>query len=969
LQNFTAKENAFEEFKKLRLKFKSTKNSIHTANEAKTRLLIIDNVLGLLGWPDESFNPETRTSSNGYVDYLLKYENIARFVIEAKKIGGTFSSPMKKPQQNEYSISYLKSAFKTLLTETIKQATMYCYDCGVSFAVITNGAEWMVLQLVPKPGKNLDNMKGFYFGNIFNDNFYFDQFYELLSKDNVNSGYLESCLSDINYTPSPVCKIIKSDYGTPIWNSYHKEQYIDEFYKEFFGDMINGNQRKMLEQCFVSDSKLDQYSGDLKRILKDTSPVFLPNSAEDLTPGESKESIVNEMDAGRVIIITGSVGCGKTTLVRKALLETKQVKSETTFPILVDLINDVSKSEKNAKRVIYKKINETLLNNFEEIRHLPNLRKIFKNELSALRNGPRKEQFDRTEELYADKEAELLEHLTSDDENFVTRSLKLITSENKSVILIVDNVDRASENFQEEMYTIAHSLSSASRATVIITMREFTFFKNKDKGWLDVRGTEKIIHLKAPDFSKLIAKRLNYIENYFDDDFRVREWRKNLNLEDFRKVSQEYAAVIKTSLQSGTEGLKVLETLSCISWHNIRLFNELLKQVHTQLGTKHSRWQYDEVLAALMVGREEGQTAVIPNMFNPYQDVNQCYFLKFRLLLFMSYSMKNNEITHGVPLRRIVGFAQMYGYRANWINSSIEECVRQRLIECLDIPSDSDELLEFELKEGQVFRASPLGTILINEIASKPIYLAIISSDLTFHSENDFTNLQKVYGEVFSLMGNRGKNEIVKEGIDIISSSDIPILLSRYLVGRYNSEKIPNDSYRSISEIRHTEDKVTQFINQISGPKLPAKSSVKINPMQITFDLGETKNSPEGLNSEDSFENSQLIKELIPKHIESLTFDNSEYIPLIICALVIRRFQGFENSQGVEITKTINDYIAKEGNKKESTNVSRALRSNNLRGQKWLRLRKDVYPKFDAFSLHENWKEHWESIFNEEPIL
>jgi hypothetical protein len=139
--------------------------------------------------------------------------------------------------------------------------------------------------------------------------------------------------------------------------------------------------------------------------------------------------------------------------------------------------------------------------------------------------------------------------------------------------------------------------------------------------------------------------------------------------------------------------------------------------------------------------------------------------------------------------------------------------------------------------------------------------------------------------------------------------------------------------------------------------------------MQPQFDFGRGSNEHYVDEHKELIENSELIRELIPSQIESLKYNGSEYIPLIFCALVIRRFQRFENSQGTDITNIINEFIVKEGSKKESTNVSRALRSANLIGQKWLRLRKDIYPKFNAFSLNEKWEEQWLTIFGELPKL
>ena len=105
------------------------------------------------------------------------------------------------------------------------------------------------------------------------------------------------------------------------------------------------------------------------------------------------------------------------------------------------------------------------------------------------------------------KEAELLERESANRQNLVLKIFQKRVKENKSVIIVIDNVDRASESFQEEIYALSHLITQASGATVIITLREFTFFKNKDKGFLDVRPEDKIIHLKSPDFNKLISTR------------------------------------------------------------------------------------------------------------------------------------------------------------------------------------------------------------------------------------------------------------------------------------------------------------------------------------------------------------------------------------------------------------------------------------------------------------------------------
>lgn len=968
MSNLSLKEVAHSNLKELTKLYLTKEDVIHSANEAKTRLIVIDEVLKVLGWQSNEFNPETHTSTNGYVDYLLKYNNSPKLVIEAKKIGLTFFTPTNKSLTNhEYTVSYFKQAFKSHLTETIKQASSYCYDCGVVHAVITNGAEWMVFQLIPRPGKTVDSMKGVYFGNIFTDNFYFDLFYELLSKDNVTTGKLESYLSEINYAPSPVSKILKSDYGALKWKKYGKERYLDEFYRTFFDEITNNNQKKMLEYCFVSDSKLEQYRGDLKRILRDTPPNFLPLETEDLEPGEGAASIIEEKGTGKVVLITGSVGCGKTTLVKKVLNETKQFHKATTVPILVDLINDVSKSVKQAKNIIFKRINDSFLTEYPDVHHLDSLKSTFRVELNALKNGPYKSIFETNTAKYMEKEAELLETLISDTENFVIRSLKNRTSQNNNVILIIDNVDRASEDFQEETYVIAHKISKESGATVIITMREFTYFKNKDKGWLDVRSGDRVIHLKAPDFSKLIAKRIKYIESHFDDDFRTKEWRKNYNYNEFKECCHKYASIVKNSLQLGVAGQRTLETLSCISWHNIRMFHDLLRQLHKQLGSSSQCWKYEEVITALMVSQDDGQPSTLPNLFIPYQNINQAYFLKLRIMLFLNYSLKPNERTHGIPINRIVSFAQMYGYRGSWCTAVIEECVRQRLIECVEIPTDGDDLINFQILHGETFKISPLGSILLQEILNDKTYLALLATDLPFHNVEAYKKVKKEYVELLSYMGDSSENTILKDGIDLIAKSQLPKEIAWYLSEQYELENMASTNANIMSEVRLTEDKLLSFIHNI---RLHHKRlSPKINnPNQFTLSLFEGTDT---IAADSLYEEPQknmeldLVKELLPDNLVNLKIDSSEFIPLVLCALVIRKFMGYEASFGVEITQTINDFIVDEENKKESTNVSRSLRSPKFKQLPWLLIREDLHPKFKSFTLNDSWKKYWEVYFKE----
>ncbi|WP_394203084.1 P-loop NTPase fold protein [Shewanella waksmanii] len=960
--NKSEKEVGLDKIKSLIAKYSNKSSTIHNANEASTRLLLIDETLKILGWHPNDFNPESHTTSNGFVDYLLTHDGVPKLVVEAKKIGVTFSSPSnRKMHNNDYAISYFKQAFKQNLTDTINQASQYCKDNRVTHAVITNGAEWFAMQLVPKPGKSIDGMKGIYFGNLFTDNFYYDLFYDLLSKNSVSSGELEQYLNEINYAPSPINLTLSNHYGKLKWGSYHSTKYTDEFYLSFFDEITNSNQKKMLEHCFVADSKLEQYKGDLKRLLKDTTPNYLPFDTEDLDPGESARAIINDHQTGKVILITGSVGCGKSTLVQKVINETKINHKHSTTPIIVDLINDVTQREVDAKNIIINRVNEALLEKFPETLEYENLKQTYNSEINALKSGPYQLQFKSDFSKYIDKEAELLEKLKSKTDNFVIRTLKNQKHKGKPAILIIDNVDRASEHFQEETYVLAHKIAKESGSTVIITMREFTYFTNKDSGWLDVRSGDRVIHLKAPDFNKIISKRIKYIEKHFDEDFRIKEWRKSYDLNEFKKSCLEHAEVLKKTIQRKIVGQRILETLSCISWHNIRMFHKILKSTHKKIGND-KLWEFEEVIASLMISEDSYALAPIPNIFIPTKNINKSYFLKLRLLHFLL----NNDSPYGTPLKKLISFAKMYGYHSNWITIAIEESIKHRLIECVEIPTDGGNTLNFTISQGKTFKISPLGAILVKDIVSNKVYLSLIANELPFHDKEHFNSTKKEYEEFFSYMGDT-YSEVIRDGLSLIENSGLSSSISSYLLNQFKQERICESLLNSDSEIKASEQKIDDFINYLKS-NFKQKTYQNSNLLQSSFEFGgidDISSTPQ--NDESDLE--ELIADLIPTTLDIVREEKSEYAPLIFTALLIRKFLGHEASQGIDLTKTINMYIVDEQNKKASPNVSRALRTTGLNQQPWLLIRDDLHTKFKTFSLAEKWEEHWLEYFGEKPNI
>ena len=100
------------------------------ANEAKTRLLIIDEVLAILGWSKTEYEPEQPTSVGSYTDYRLTIDGQPCLIVEAKRLGVIGPLP-KTIQRPEYANSFLFTNYGYEMKSLLEQCQAYCVQCGI----------------------------------------------------------------------------------------------------------------------------------------------------------------------------------------------------------------------------------------------------------------------------------------------------------------------------------------------------------------------------------------------------------------------------------------------------------------------------------------------------------------------------------------------------------------------------------------------------------------------------------------------------------------------------------------------------------------------------------------------------------------------------------------------------------------------------------------------------------------------
>lgn len=952
-------------------------SSLNLENEANTRLLLVDSTLVALGWHRKDFNPEQPVGTIGYTDYRMVAESISRFIVEAKRVGHTFGNSRVGLRKTDYLLSYVRSAFGQPVSEVIDQAERYCNETGVPFAAITNGGEWLLIQAIPFEKQNIEDLRCIYFGNLLSEVSNLELLWNLLAKENVKNGSIEQYFSDLNSLPSeyystPSQQLPELNWFRPIT----PENYVHDFYEYFFGEITDPGRRKMLKACFATNTRLDQYQGDLKRILRDTAPFYMEDARE-IAP-QDHHKLISEKSGdqkGRVILVTGSVGCGKSTLVTKVLVEARQNKQ--LICLIIDLIDEILGDIEAFTQSLWKDVSRKWEDENPNAYEYETLKEIFGRELDSLKKRYNPKLLETNEQLWLKEEADKLKELTESPEDFLARSWRYYSGrEQKGIVVFLDNIDRASDEYQELVYSFANKLARKTGATVIITMREVTYFRAQEFDFLDVRS-HTVFHLQTPDLVQILAKRIEYIEELLESgDHRLKVWRSRSDWQEFYETSLKYSEVLKGTFLTSQESSKTLSSIAAIAWHNVRYFLRSLKRLHSLLGSSEA-WSLSEISAALMVPTNpvENQPA-LSNLYLPPFKEYKCFFIKTRILLMLIYAKQRVEAQRGVGLKTILNLTRMYRYQDRWARRAVQDMVKQRLLECIQVPSEASYTKNYELQEDHSFRASPLAVVLLEQLQFDYTYLCMLGNDLPFQQISalqDFINSVK---EVVDLLVEAN----LRDGIKLLAETDSGRIVARYLMACIEEEQPLNKEAFKLPEVSIVENKlevIKENIFRVAGihshnqvqdyskptgkearGKLNRRGEGQLNLLELTESFR--------LEEETAIDVPVEKHVAIPNSMDSIKNSNIRLEPMIFWALVEIRARGQELTTASEVERIINQYLVDDHSKVEPTNIARKLRSQAMQEKPWLVTRKTGVSDKKVYGLSEDWKLHWRNIFDEE---
>jgi AAA ATPase domain len=949
------REDAFEGLKALRIKHGLHAGTLQHANEASIRLLLVDEILSLLNWDKQQFNPETKVPNNGgYTDYQLGERNMPRLIVEAKRLSHSFGTARQVLHKTEYDLAYLQSAFGPGCTEIVTQAKRYCEQTRVPYAILTNGGEWIIAQLIPPPGVTAADLKAFYVGNLLDENSSFELLWNIASRTSVELGSLEEAFDQLNRREYEFARSPHDSLGdlAAVGQRTSPPEDHSDFYAYFFDQMVDPQRANMLEHCYVTSARLDQYEGEIKRALEDSAPRFV-EGAQELEPGDTQKIVLDRGGDmhGRVVLIVGAVGVGKTTFVTKIMRQ----KPERGHYFVLDLINELSVTEER----VWQLAAQLLRDRHGNLIQHENLKRIFHRELEVVRRGPKAKVWEIHPDQLVVAEGDELERCVAAPDKLTIAIFKSLKSQRLPVAIFLDNVDRLDEVTQKSIYSIAHKISAQTGCMTIVPIRETTYFRAKEDGFLDVRTSDAVFHLQAPDLVQVLSRRIRYIEHQLLDDGelndpRARAWRNRSDWEQVRTLWANYAAALKGALMTSKEGTVIVAMLGAVAWHSVRRFFGVLKAAHGSMLSHHLQWTLSNVVGALIVPQGPGGVQFISTtLFVSPAPKSLAHLLRLRILLYLraSPSVENRAWASFGGVARTL---RTYGYRRSWIQSSLEGLVRERLVECLEIPAGADHARLYAIKEQHSFRLSALGLLLITEMVKQKPFLAAAGWSVSYLDQDAYTDYLEEANVVRSLVS-EGPASVA----DLLANSRLPEIVAAYIYDVCADEVIQNQALAGHSDVAGIESELQRIVN----------SWLEIFPsLNEEVVVAESDHGTELSSTQTKFEWAQNAQEVRPTPkpknlLEATLQDRSGIAAQILWVLVDAARHGITKLTGKQIAERINKLIRGEDRAVLATNVSRALRGRLLRSQPWLGVSHDRTHEKPRYSLQSGWEDAWRQTF------
>lgn len=491
-------------------------------SESDTRSKLIDAVLvGVLGWTERSIAREPHIATPpGYIDYLLYTARVA-YAVEAKRASVVFKLPSTRKQRS-FKIGGVISEDK-VLKAAIEQCRQYGIAKGTSFCCVTNGLQYVFFRAHSDLGVEFEKHQAIVFDGVEDVIENFGLFYSLLSFDSVCEGNHYGALPVVEAVDGSARfkELSVQSHRARYRNRNSLEPVIRSVVTEVFQDLATeGADAELIEQCYVESPSHRSYEQSLRELARARptlvegrlKPVRVTRKGAGTFESAFDAARQNELGHPEVLMLLGGVGAGKTTFISRFRRVIARERIERDCLWLYVNFNKYSHTPGGLDTWVVDELLSEAEKNYDELDFgsFSHLKQAYHREYERLRRGRLAPLFNRDAGEFEERFAEELSLLERDSVSHVIKLIRSAqTQHRRRAFIVFDNADQFDAVLQNNVYMLAHRIAAEVNCNLVVSMREESFWKNKDFGVLSAfHGVS--LYVEAPELTQVISKRFRY---------------------------------------------------------------------------------------------------------------------------------------------------------------------------------------------------------------------------------------------------------------------------------------------------------------------------------------------------------------------------------------------------------------------------------------------------------------------------
>lgn len=695
---------AAELFSKTKSEFEESLPKKHTEQDIRFRL--INRVLTeVLGWEFKEIHTE-RKNDSGFSDYLIESAGKSRAIVEAKRT----SEKLTNSKAN--GIAFLKIGGSGLddARAGIEQASDYCIQEGVDYAILTNGTTWICFRAIRTDGKKPSDGKAAIFNSLDTIEQNFTQFFELLAKDHVVNRVYRAILNEaegFSLSPREDLHFAFEDASIRVDQKTEHARDLEEIFDTFFSTISGDSDQNLLINCFVESKESQLADKVLARITSEILDQLKP--VDSSTGGQLARELERAAYSrrGEKILLIGNKGSGKSTFVDRFFNITlsPEIRNQCLF-LKIDLArfsgNEIELSnwlDKTLQEEIDKALYSGSPPTYDE------LQGVFHHIYQRWSTGPHKHLHDSDPTAFKIKFGDFLQK-TADEQpnNYCLAQLRNIVRSRKLLpCLVFDNTDQFSAKIQQSVFQYANALFEHVKICfMIVPITDHTIWQLSKSGPLQSYRA-KSFFLPVPSTKKILEKRIEYIGSEVNSSERVSG---KYTLPNGIQVSLENLKGFVSSLEEVfLKNDFIARRIGYLANFDIRRSLELSKRLMTSpfIGIDRLIAAYinmttlhvsrSNITLGLVNGQHEkfrqDQSDFILNLFEVHSKSIGSPLLRLRILSLLLDKQRsvNDSLESFLTCSDIEEYFEAMGVPANLTRTSLQKLLETRLIEPYD-PTD-----------------------------------------------------------------------------------------------------------------------------------------------------------------------------------------------------------------------------------------------------------------------------------------